>query len=260
MLENNNPKGIPIGRDPSADIRATGVRAYNVPEIGDIIEFAINCWNIHALPATLLSYNVFLDTDLDGTADYDVFSARLTDGRVATVILNLKTNEMVISSLFDGDFNSNNVILTVVASDVGLSPSNLKFNFYLETFDSFGIDPVDVSPVDLLTVGKPFTYDGNSRRFRTDSLAYEVDHSATIRVYADSNGFQASPSDKGLLLLYRNNAPEAEAESINVKVTSAAILAERLDFKPFGPSVESANIMDWDAAAPSVLRLLHIRP
>jgi len=399
LLEDSNPKRVVAGRDPSADIRATGVRAYNIPGIGDIIEFAINCWNIHALLATLLSYDVFLDTDLDGIEDYDIFPARLTDGRVATVILNLKTNEMVISSLFDGDFNSNNVILTVVASDLGLSPSNLKFNFYFATFDSFGMDPVDVSPVDLLTVGRPFTYDGNSPRFRTDSLTYEVDHSATIRVYADNNGFQASPSDKGLLLLHRNNAPEAEAESINVMVTSTTILADRLDsgyvksstpsknffgsrhmysgfdekntyhgvtqfdmssvpvnvtllegqveltglstrslngvpgtwkvqlldrrvdtnwrrlsyteihtapvemtlgtldnadlaaskvntivlnqvavdllaarkattgrasirldFKPFGPSVESANIMDWDAAAPSVLRLLHIRP
>ena len=103
------------------------------------------------------------------------------------------------------------------ASDLGLSPGNLKFNFHFETYDDFGFSPADVSPSDLFSGGVPFSYDGNNPRFRTDALAYDVLRSAPVRVYANTpfNGFS---SDKGLLLLHRNNAPSAEAESISITV------------------------------------------
>lgn len=241
LLEADNPKGVAAGRDPACDIHATGVRVYNVPGLGDIIEFAINSWNTHALPTTLLYYDVLVDTNLDGIDDYDIFAARLTDGRIATVVFNFQTGEAVISFLFDGDFNSSNVILTVLGSDLGLSSSNLKFNFHFKTYDGFGIDPVDVSPADFLTGGEPFTYDGNNPRFLTDSLTYEVAPSATIQVYANWDGYYASPSDNGLLLLHRNNAPEAEAESINVTVTTAVIQVKRSDSGYVKSSAPSKN-------------------
>ena len=131
LMEANNPRGVPVGRDPAADIHATGVRAYIIPEVGEVIEFAISCWNIHALPTTILSYDVLVDVDLDGTDDFDIFVTRLTDGRAATTVFDLRTGDSFISSLFDGDFNSSNVILTVLASDLGLSPGNLNSTFTL---------------------------------------------------------------------------------------------------------------------------------
>ena len=79
LMEGDNPRRVDPGRDPAADIRATGVRVYDVPDAGQIVEFAVHCWNLHALPTTSLSYDVLVDVDLDGTDDYNVFVTRLTD-------------------------------------------------------------------------------------------------------------------------------------------------------------------------------------
>ncbi len=229
LMEGDNPKGVPVGRDPAADIRATGVRV-NSTSGEEIIEFAINCWSPHALPATLLSYDALVDTNLDGNDDYDIFAIRQPDGRVTTVVFDLQSGEFTTTtSMFDGDFNSSNVILQVKPSDLGLSGSNLRFNFHFETYDEFG--GVDVSPRRLFVGGPPFTYDGNNPRFRTDAMTYDVVRSAQIHVYANRDGFSGSSSDQGLLMLHRNNVPDAEAESIIVKAKNPAKASSGFTFQ-----------------------------
>jgi minor extracellular serine protease Vpr len=126
--------------------RAVGVQSNPIP--GDrLLVFAVNTYGRLSNPVSL-EYDILIDVNGDGVADFDLFSADLgyettgtPNGVIVSVLLNLATGAGFLEDYVDAPFNGSIVEIPVFASDMGLSPTNPRFTytavgFNLETGDS----------------------------------------------------------------------------------------------------------------------------
>jgi subtilisin family serine protease len=195
------------------DIASVGVRLVD----GAFLQFAVNTYGRRAHPAYPAEFDVFIDTNLDGTADYDVFTLEnggfgLT-GQTAVAVANLATGAASLVFFADADLNSGNIIMTVpLASLGGLAPTT-KIAFDVVAFDNyFTGEPTDVIEGMQFTPAQPkFTTGG------IDTGTIAPFSSGVINVDDVAGGATASPSQSGLLLLYRDAKVEAEAITVTVK-------------------------------------------
>lgn len=113
---------------PPVDLKAIGIATYfDGCDVGDFamsFVFTTHYRQTHAnAPA---EFDVFLDTNQDGTADYDIFnfdlslSSSISDGRNLTWVADLTTGVATAFFFTDHGLNSGNTILTICASQIGL--------------------------------------------------------------------------------------------------------------------------------------------
>jgi hypothetical protein len=115
----------------------------------------------------------------------------------------------------DADLNSSNVILTAPLSELGLKPSTM-FDFQVFAFDNYFTGALtDASTLMTHTLGTP-RYVGSI----APSSTIPVGGSATLNVFAVPGGDTASPSQSGLLLMYRDGLPGRESDQITVSGTA----------------------------------------
>lgn len=130
-------------------------------------------------------------------------------------VFNPATNSTVVRFFSDVDLNSSNIIMTALLSDLGLSAGS-KMRFAVFAFDN--------NYTGVLTDAIPAALGAMSYKldapafFATEvpALGVPVNSSSIITVNKNTPGLIESPSQTGLLLMYRDAKSGREADAITV--------------------------------------------
>ncbi len=192
------------------DLKSVGARL-----AGSNIQFAINTFGERATPNYPAEFDIYIDSNNDGTPDYVVYNAENggfgASGQNVVYVANLATNAATAYFYNDADLVSANVIMTAPMVAVGLTPGT-KFSFSIYAFDNYFTG----SLTDFI---EGMVYTAGTPRFFGSGIPVSgvpVGGSSTLTVQAVAGGDTASPSQTGLLLLYRDGKPKAEADTITV--------------------------------------------
>jgi hypothetical protein len=198
------------------DIASVGVRLVE----GAYLQFAVNTYGRRAHPAYPAEFDVRIDANNDGTADYRVFTTENgtagSTGQTVVAVVKLNPDGTAAGSaqpffFADADLDSANMIMTVPLAAVGLAPTT-RFSFDVVAFDNyFTGKATDAVRGMVFTPATP--------KFTTSFVQGAVDpwSSRTIIVDDVPTGATASPSQSGLLLMYRDARTEAETVYVSVK-------------------------------------------
>ena len=180
------------------DLSAVGVR-----QAGANLQFGIDTFGARAHPNYPAEFDVLVDSNRDGVADYVVFNAEnggfAVTGQNVTAVFNVATGAVGLFFFTDADLNSGNTILTAPMSALGLTPTT-RFDFAVEVYDNYFTGALtDFIDTMTYTPGKP-------RFTGTLPPAIAADGEAQLEIAAVLGGDVASPSQTGFLLLYRDAA------------------------------------------------------
>lgn len=176
-----------------------------------VVQFAINTFGKRAHPNYPAEFDIYIDANRDGTPDYVVFNLENggfgATGQNVVEVFNLATRKGTIYFYADADLDSSNMIMTAPLSAVGLT-STSQFDFSVFAFDNYFTGNLTDSIEGMtFTLGTP--------RFTAAGLSVPAGGRATLTVSEVPGGASASPSQKGLLLMYRD-ATSREAQAISV--------------------------------------------
>lgn len=199
------------------DLQAAGARIVDIGGGEAGIQFAISTYDRRAHPAYPAEFDVFVDTNLDGEPDYVVFNAELglltgapfTTGQTVVYVADLVTGDATAYFYADADLQSGNMVLTAPLAALGVTPDT-QLSFSVTAFDNYftgdATDSID---------GMVFT--PNVPKFAvTATTAVPPFSLRSLDVIAIEGGDAASPSQRGVLLLYRNAKEGLEADAIEV--------------------------------------------
>jgi subtilisin family serine protease len=201
------------------DMRYVGARAYAIPTSSGplpVMEFAINTWRPRSHPAYPAEFDVYIDSNNDGTFDYVAFTAELPLGSFAatgqTVVYVQRLGTTTASAFFfaDTDLNTGNVIMTMPFASIGITDSRtISFSVYAfdNYFTGFLTDAIE-----------GMQYNPFLPKYDTDDIfpVVPVGGSTTVQVVSVPGGAAASPSQKGLLLMYRDSKIGREVQVVSV--------------------------------------------
>jgi subtilisin family serine protease len=194
------------------DLKSVGVRAAG----SSAIQFAINTFGERAHPNYPAEFDILIDADRNGTDDFVIFNLELTGfgatGQNVVAAGALPSGPFFIRFFTDADLNSGNVILTALNSDIGIT-SSTQFNFSVFSGDNYFTGFL----TDAIT---GMTYTAGTARFvgsNLPSTGVPAGGSSTLTIQAVPGGDVASPSQKGLLLMYRDARLQREADQIVVQ-------------------------------------------
>jgi subtilisin family serine protease len=184
------------------DMRAVGARL----AAPGVLQFGINNFGRKTLPGVPAEYDIYIDVDRDGWSDYVLYNAEIgpsfaSTGQNAVFLYSFATGTTQAFYYNDADFNSSNVILTVPTAALGIT-DNTKIDFEVYVFDAYftgwntdyfpNMTFTPATPRYTTTAGSAATVAGNS--------------SVKLQTSAVAGGDLASPSQTGLLLMYRKDA------------------------------------------------------
>jgi subtilisin family serine protease len=197
------------------DLRSVGVRLVSIGGGQFGVQFAINTFGERAHPNYPAEFDVYVDANRDGTPDFAVYNAELTGfaatGQNVVNVLNLRTGTASTFFFADADLNSGNIILTAPLAALGLTPAT-QFDFSVYAFDNyFTGNLTDAVEGMTITLGTPKFAGALS------PAAVPSGGTAELQITAPAGGAAASPSQTGLLLMYRNAQPGKEAARILVQ-------------------------------------------
>jgi subtilisin family serine protease len=196
------------------DLQSVGVRLVDLGgEPG--VQFAVTTFGQRSHPNYPALFDVAIDTNLDGVIDYEVFNMELggfaATGQNAVFVQNdTVTNPSPVAVAYtDADLDSANVILTAPLSAIGLSPGS-QFKFSVFAIDDYFTGNITDAITDITyTLGTPaFALEGGG------SFAVPVGAQGTLKLSDVPGGDSASPSQSGLLLLYRDAKANQESQAI----------------------------------------------
>lgn len=192
------------------DMRALGVR---LVEPG-WLQFAVNTYGRRAHPNYPAEFDVVIDTNRDGNPDFIVFNSELTGfgatGNNVVSVFNVATGTVTTVTYIDADLQSANAILTVPTAVLGIT-DDTTFDFTVTAYDNYFTG----SPTDTFA---KVTYTPTKPKFvATAGLFGTVSPFTTAKIgtAAVAGGDAASPSQTGLLLMYRLDAGR-EADMIQL--------------------------------------------
>lgn len=220
------------------DIKEVGVRGYTVPDItkfakiitspsplinDDVVDFGITVYDApfrasHNYP---IEFDIYIDSNADGTDDYVVFNADLTlnaaDGRNAVFVVDINPADGVRATrpyfYANTNFNSQNWILPVPAAAIDIDPCR-QFKFLVLAFDAYFTGSLwDCSPGDC---GSQHTYTVRWPKYRPSQWFFGVPAASTKPLYylTPFGGDALSPSQVGLLFMYRDAPVGSESEVV----------------------------------------------
>jgi minor extracellular serine protease Vpr len=212
------PEALPGEGDGFAvvDLAAVGVRfAGNHPALGPLVQFAVNTHNDRSHPNAPGNFHVLIDATGDGSADFQVinwdlqFPTGIGDGRNVTWIVNLETGGVSGFFFTDANLNSSNTIMTVPMAAVGLTPDT-QF-----TFDVLGVDLYFTGATTDAITG--MTHTVGIPKYTSDPVVTVPPLGvAQLEISAVDGGAEASPSQSGVLVLWRDGMQGKEASIIQV--------------------------------------------
>jgi subtilisin family serine protease len=224
------------------DIHEVGVRSYVYPGVNaqfgfppapdeaindEVVEFGLTVYDLpyrasHNYP---VEFDIFVDVGGDSTPDYLIFTGDLnlnaTDGRNAVFACPLIPGRPTCQPgtlrpyfYTNTDFNSQNWMLPVPAAAIG-TVSTQPFRFFVLAYDSYFGGLWDCSPVECTVY---HTYQTALPKYRPQTNGLQVPKlgSYTLAYSQPEGGAAASPSQTGLLFLYRDARIGFESESITL--------------------------------------------
>ncbi len=203
--------GTPGSNEAVIDLRSVGVRYW---ADADVVEFAINTGGRRAHPAYPGGFEVDIDTDGDGNADYFVFNQE--NGAFAstgqTLVYVQKAGSSGASAYYyaDADLNSGNIILSVPAGAMGVTAGK-TINFTVLAYDNYFSGNVsDAIEGMRFTLGSP--------RFQADSgpLGSVPRFGSTALRVVSAPVPDSASSESGLLFMYRRDAG-TEADAVRIR-------------------------------------------
>lgn len=206
---------------PPVDLKAIGIATFPVPggfcsanpSFVWTFSFTTHYRQTHAnAPA---EFDVFLDTNQDGTADYDIFnfdfslSSSISDGRNLTWVADLATGDATAFFFTDHGLNSGNTILILCAEQIGMSQANF---FQPMTADFVAFDWYNGNGVTDAITGLTISPLGE-RYLGLGATDIPSGDTQTLTVL-DFGPVDTNPSETGLLLIldasrvgFRGGAP-----------------------------------------------------
>ncbi|MEM8534022.1 MAG: S8 family serine peptidase [Chloroflexota bacterium] len=244
-IEEDYVPGILPGINTTAvDIKEAGIRSYQAPGLNDefglpsaptgaindeIIEFGLTVYDkpFRAGTSYPVRFEAHIDADTDGTVDYIVFNDDIAsvpplgirgfDGRNAVFVTEVETGATQPYLFSATDLNSQNWILPVPASAIGVA-SNRPFNFFILGLENYFAGTLqDCSPFNDGVCGGEFhTYQTGLPKYRpvTTSLQVPTRGSYTLPYATSTFGEQLSPSQIGLLFMYRDALVGRESDGV----------------------------------------------
>jgi subtilisin family serine protease len=197
------------------DLKAVGVRLVSASGQPGV-QFGITTNGGRSHPNYPAEFDVLIDANRDGTFDYAIFNLEnggfAVTGQNVIAVVNLSTNAGVVRFFADADVDSANFIATALLSDLGLTPES-QFDFSVVAFDNyFTGQPTDAIEGMTYTLAFPrFVASG------VPAAGVPVGGSSTLTIEEQLDGDAASPSQTGLLLLYRDGLRNKEASVIKVR-------------------------------------------
>jgi len=197
------------------DLRSVGVQSFDFGGGEQLIVLAVNAHDRFSNPA-VNEYDVYLDTNQDGTDDYLVvgidFGALTTgsfDGRLGSFVIDLETGAATINFLATRPTDSSTVLLPFLASQTDISPSQPRFTYTAGSFslEGAGFDVVDGSA----------EYNAYASAISQGQFApVAPGGSASVDVVIDKSEWAQTPT-KGLMIVVLDNAAGAnEARLLEV--------------------------------------------
>ena len=198
------------------DLAAVGARLADAGDGTFALQFGINTFGQRAIADYPGQFQIYIDTNLDGKPDWIVFTAeqggvRAGDGRTLVFLQPVGATSSTAYYYADAALDSGNLIMTVPLSALGLSPTS-KFSFSVLAVDDYFTDHV-TDEIDnmVFTPGVPKFFGSG-----IPATGVPARGSSELTVSKINGGDQASPSQTGLLLLYRDAAPGREADTLEV--------------------------------------------
>jgi minor extracellular serine protease Vpr len=209
-----NPNDLPLpGSNLSyTDLRAVGARL----AAPDTLQFGISTFARRSNPVYPSGYEVQIDTNRDGVADFAVFNQLLNAQSSLSVVkvLNIAAGTVQAFFFIDADFYSGNMILTAPLSAMGLTDAS-TFDFTVLSYDNYFTGQVSevIGPMTFTPAKPKFALEGGGIR-----VTVPTGVAGQLRSVAVAGGDVASPSQTGLLFLNRGNAGErGEASLVNIR-------------------------------------------
>lgn len=221
-VSGNLPEGGPGQQSPTPDLRYVGYATYPVPagfcSANDsfLLAFAVNTWErqTHANAPALFEFD--LDVNQDGTFDYAVYNAdlsilgpsfNLSDGRNVTIAQNLATGAATAFFFTDHITNSGNTVLLICGEQIGMNASNYFQPIDMNVFaaDLYFGGPGDfIGGITISPLGEQYLGIFENGGVGSTTLARNERDMLSILDF----GPITNNTESGLLLLYRNGAPE----------------------------------------------------
>ncbi|MFN8439274.1 MAG: S8 family serine peptidase [Caldilineaceae bacterium] len=226
----NLPEGTQGGNAPQPDLRYVGVNTYPVPSgycsanPSFVMAFAVNTWERETHADAPLEVDIELDVDQDGKADFVIFNADLaldfSDGHNVVWVANLATNKLVAPYFYTShETNSSNLVLYICGEQIDMNASNFfqPMNVNVYAFDNFStgdvtdaIEGMTISPLGERYRGMFRVY---ANDFNTSTNSW-IPSGQVVEMKVQDFGPITNNTETGLLLLYRNGAPEGQEAAI----------------------------------------------
>lgn len=194
------------------DLKAVGVR-----QAGSAIQFAINTYGKRSHPNYPAEFDIYIDVDRDSTPDFVLYNAERSGfaatGQNVIVVYNLTTGTGTIYYYADADLNSGNIIFTAPLAAMGMTAST-QFDFSVYAYDNYFTGDMTDWIEDMTFTPDTPRYTGTVTG--NDYFEIPAGSSSSLLIEAVPGGDAASPSQMGLLLMYRDGRPDFEADMIYV--------------------------------------------
>lgn len=208
------------------DLKEVGIVSTGVVSPNDLLLFAVTIWDspfrAGQYPA---GFDIYIDSDLDGSEDYIVFNADLvlngSDGRNVVFAYDVAADTITPAYFIDSTFNTQNFILPMDVELIGLAPGQ-PFRFSIRAFDTyFTGNLTDCAPKvgsacvwsDIYTPGQPrFTITGFEDGVAEAPPSGSIDFTWNL----SQGGAQASPAHKGFLFMHRNALVGRESDHLMI--------------------------------------------
>src|SRR5207253_5933154 len=197
------------------DLRSVGVRPVDIGEGEFGVQFAINTFGERAHPNYPAEFDIYIDADRDGVDDFLVFNSEMggfaASGQNVVSVEDLVTKVITPVFFTDADFNSANAILTAPLAAVGLT-LDTRFNFRVEAVDNYftGLTTDSIDGMTCTLDLPKFVGSG------IPDSGVPAGGSRALVITAVPGGERGSPSQTGLLLMYRDGRQGQEADTIDV--------------------------------------------
>ncbi len=194
------------------DLKNFGARLVGIGGGQYGIQFAVNTFGARAHPNYPAEFDVYLDTNKDGIDDFVIYNYENggfgVTGQNLVAVVNLNSGTGAAYFYSDADLNSGNIIMTAPLSALGLTPT-MQFNVSVYAFDNYFTG-------NLTDAIEGMTYTAGTPRYYPDNYAPVVPQggNTTLNIFATPGGDTASPSQLGLLLMYRDARQQREADAI----------------------------------------------
>lgn len=194
------------------DLKSVGVRVLDAGDGAYVLQLGIHTYGTRAHPNYPAEFDVYIDADRDGTPDYVVYNAENggfgASGQNLVYVADLSTGSATAYYYADADLQSSNMIFTAPMEVLGLTPDS-TFDFFVQAYDNYFTgnltDETDV-----------MTFTGSMPRFITDLVEVPLAPGEMLKpqVVHNPGGDAASPSQLGLLFLYRDQPADRQADEV----------------------------------------------